>query len=76
MSIRKILVPLSGKDGDAIALDAAARLAAQFEAGIEGLHVSASSDAALTFLGDTASGAGIEDILDRIEEEAEKNART
>ena len=71
MSIRKILVPLSGNDGDALALDAATHLANKLGARIEGLHVQASGDAALPFLSDTASGAVIEEILDRIEAESE-----
>ena len=74
MSIRKILVPLAGNDGDALALDAATHLANKHGARIEGLHVQASGDAALPFLGDTASGAVIEEILDRIEAEAKSLA--
>ncbi len=74
MSIRKILVPASGEDGDAVALSAALKLAERFGAQIEALHVQASGDAALPFLGDTASGAVIEEIIDRIEEEAKKRA--
>ena len=74
MSIRKILVPVSGEDGDAVALSAALKLAERFGAQIEALHVQASGDAALPFLGDTASGAVIEEIIDRIEEEAKKRA--
>ena len=74
MSIRKILVPLAGNDGDALALDAATHLANKLGAQIEGLHVQTSGDAALPFLGDTTSGAVIEEILDRIEAESKSLA--
>ena len=75
MSIRKILVPLTGNNGDALALDAATYMANKLGARITGLHVRSSGDAALPFLGDTASGAVIEGIFDRIEAEAESLAK-
>lgn len=75
MSIRKILVPLTGNNGDALALDAATYMANKLGARITGLHVRSSGDAALPFLGDTASGAVIEEIFDRIEAEAESLAK-
>lgn len=75
MSIRKILVPLSGDSGDTIALDAAAMLASRHNGEIEALHVRASGQAALPFIGDTVSGAVIEEIIDRIEDESEQRAK-
>ena len=71
MSIRKILVPVNGDAADQTALDAAAGVAAQLSAHVSALHVKASGDAALPFMGDTVSGAVIDDIIDRIEIEAE-----
>lgn len=71
MSIRKILVPVNGDAGDKTALDAAAGVAAQMHARVCALHVKTSGDAALPFMGDTVSGAVIDDIIDRIEIEAE-----
>jgi nucleotide-binding universal stress UspA family protein len=75
MSIRKILVPLAGNDGDVLALDAATYIANKLGAQITGLHVRSSGDAAIPFLGVTASGAVIEEILDRIEAVPESLAK-
>lgn len=75
MSIKVILVPLSGLAGDRYALDAAAKLARRWDAHIDALHIRADGNAALPFLGDTASGALIEEIIDRIEKDAADRAR-
>lgn len=75
MSIKSILVPLTGLEADRHALDAAARLARRWDAHVDALHIRADGNAALPFLGDTASGALIEDIIDRIEKDATDRAK-
>jgi len=70
MSIRKILGPFTGNNGNALVLDAAIYMANKLVARITRLHMRSSGDAALPFLGDTASGVVIEEILDRIEAES------
>lgn len=75
MSIKSILVPLTGLDADRHALDAAAKLARRWDAHIDALHIRADGNAALPFLGDTASGALIEEIIDRIEKDASERAK-
>ena len=75
MSIKVILVPLTGLDSDGSALDAAAKLARRWDAHVDVLHIRSDGNAALPFLGDTASGALIEDIIDRIEKDAVARAK-
>lgn len=75
MSIQRILVPLRGDAQDVTALDIAYTLAGRFSSHVDALHVQAAGETALPFLGDTTSGAVIEEIIDRIEEEAEKRAQ-
>ena len=74
MTLKNILVPLMGNTQDTIALDAAGKLALRFGAHLEALHISSTGDAALPFLGESTSGAVIDEIISRIEAEAEANA--
>jgi len=74
MTLKNILVPLVGNAQDTIALDAAGKLALRFGAHLEALHISSTGDAALPFLGESTSGAVIDEIISRIEAEAEANA--
>lgn len=75
MSIKSILVPLTGLEADRRALEAAAKLARRWDAHIDVLHIRADGNAALPFLGETASGALIEEIIDRIEKDAAERAK-
>jgi len=71
MTLKSILVPMMGNAQDTIALDAAAALTLRFGAHLEALHISSTGDNALPFLGESTSGAVIEEIITRIESEAE-----
>jgi nucleotide-binding universal stress UspA family protein len=70
MSIRKLLVPVSGDDAARPALTAALRVATQFAAHVEGLHVRPDPQESVPLLGEGVSGAMIEDLMRLTEEEA------
>ena len=63
MTIKTLLVPIAGRDEDALALDAALTIARRFGAHIEVLHVAADPRDAVPFLGEGASGALIEQLM-------------
>lgn len=73
MTIRKILVPLTGIEPDRVALDAAFSVAGRFRAHVDGLFVRPDPRDAIPLVGEGMSGALIEDIMRTAEMEA--NAR-
>ncbi len=75
MSLRTILAPISGANGDKTALDAALAVARRFDAHIEVLHVSGDPRDAVPFLGEGASGALIEQIMDAAAKETKARAQ-
>lgn len=64
MAVRFILVPVTGGEGDAVVLDAAVALAERFGAHIEVLHPELDPRDAVPFLGEGASGALIQQIME------------
>ena len=70
MSIRKLLVPVSGDDAARPALTAALRVATRFAAHVEALHVRPDPQESVPLLGEGVSGAMIEDLMRLTEEEA------
>ncbi len=70
MSIRKLLVPVSGDDAARPALTAALRVARQFTAHVEALHVRPDPQDSVPLLGEGVSGAMVEDLMRLTEEEA------
>lgn len=64
MAIKVILVPVTGGDADASVLDAALTLAQRFAAHIEVLHAQLDPRDAVPFLGEGASGALIQQIME------------
>src|SRR5689334_6923396 len=63
MSIRKILVPLSGNPGDATILGTAMTVARNFEAQIVGMFTRPDPTDVLPYLGDGVSGQVIEEVM-------------
>lgn len=64
MSIKLILVPITGTDDDGVVLEAALSLATRFSAHIEVLHSQLDPRDAVPFLGEGASGALIQQIME------------
>jgi nucleotide-binding universal stress UspA family protein len=64
MAFKLILVPVTGGDGDIVVLDAALALAQRFTAHIEVLHGQLDPRDAVPFLGEGASGALIQQIME------------
>jgi nucleotide-binding universal stress UspA family protein len=64
MSIKLILVPIAGTDDDTVVLEAAQILAARFSAHMEVLHAQLDPRDAVPFLGEGASGALIQQIME------------
>ena len=70
MSIRTILVPITGTDAGHPAVDAAFRLAAQLGAHVEGLHARRNARDALAYIGEGMTGAMIEELITTAEQES------
>lgn len=68
MSVRKILVPLSGNPAEAVVLGTALTVARNFGAQVVGLFVRPDPAEALPYLGDGVSGQMIEDMLNTTKE--------
>lgn len=74
MSLRTLLVPLTGTDSDAAALRAALVAARPFSAHVQGLYVRIDARDAVPLLGDGMSGAVVEDIMRAAEADSEAHA--
>lgn len=74
MAVRIILAPVAGNDSDAAVLEAAVTLARQFKAHIEVLHAKGDPRDAVPFLGEGASGALIEQIMEAAQRDASEHA--
>jgi nucleotide-binding universal stress UspA family protein len=70
MTLRKILVPLTGGDRDAPALQTAFRVASAHSSYVEGLFVRPDPSEALPFMGEGVSGTVIQDIINSSKEAA------
>ncbi|HEX2116577.1 MAG TPA: universal stress protein [Alphaproteobacteria bacterium] len=64
MTIKLILVPVTGTDDDGVVLEAALTLASRFSAHMEVLHAQLDPRDAVPFLGEGASGALIQQIME------------
>lgn len=64
MTIKLILVPVTGTDDDGMVLEAALTLATRFSAHMEVLHAQLDPRDAVPFLGEGASGALIQQIME------------
>lgn len=69
MTIKTILVCVSGPDSGRTVLDAAARIAAMFGSHIEALHVRADPRGLVPYTGEGMDGSMIEEIMDVTERE-------
>jgi nucleotide-binding universal stress UspA family protein len=74
MAMRIILAPIAGNDSDAAVLEAALTVARRFEAHIEVLHAKGDPRDAVPFLGEGASGALIEQIMEAAQRDAGEHA--
>ena len=72
MTVRKILVPLSGEVTEAAVLGTAMTVAKRFGAQIVGLYVRPDPTEALPYLGDGVSGQVIEQLLQAAKQSADK----
>lgn len=72
MTVRKILVPLSGEATEAAVLGTAMTVAKRFGAQIVGLYVRPDPTEALPYLGDGVSGQVIEQLLQAAKESSDK----
>ena len=70
MSIRTILVPITGTDAGHPAVGGAFRLAAQLGAHVEGLHARRNARDALAYIGGGMTGAMIEELITTTEQES------
>ncbi len=70
MSLKTILVPLAGIDGDTVALSAALKVAREFDAHVDALFVSLDPRDAVPMLGEGMSGAMVEEIMRAAEGES------
>ncbi|MEH6526739.1 MAG: universal stress protein [Sneathiella sp.] len=80
MTIKSILVPLTGNDtkSDTVALERAFTLAAHFSAHVDALHISIDPRTAAAFVGEGMTSTMIESIIDMAEADGknrQKNAR-
>lgn len=71
MSIKTILVPLSGVDSDPVALSAAFTVAKMFDAHVDSLFVKLDPRDAVPMLGEGMSGAMVDEIMRAAESEAD-----
>ncbi|MDE1172576.1 MAG: universal stress protein [Parvibaculaceae bacterium] len=74
MSVRKILVPLAGREGDATVLGTALVVAKQFGAQLVALYVRLDPVEALPYLGDGVSGQVIDDLIKTARESANNSS--
>jgi nucleotide-binding universal stress UspA family protein len=74
MSIRKILVPVSGGESGARALEVAFALAATMGAHVLGLHVRVEPADAVPFVGEGMSGALVQELMELTERESAARA--
>ncbi|MBI3707252.1 MAG: universal stress protein [Proteobacteria bacterium] len=74
MSLKTILAPVSGGEGDAAVLAAAEALARRFGAHVVVLHAKGDARDAVPFLGEGASGALIEQIMVAAQRDADGRA--
>ena len=71
MSIKSILVPLSGADSDPVALSSALAVARAFEAHVDSLFVKLDPRDAVPMLGEGMSGAMVDEIMRAAETESD-----
>ncbi|HYG87724.1 MAG TPA: universal stress protein [Azospirillum sp.] len=76
MSIKTILVPLSGDDSDPVALSAAFTVARLFDAHVDSLFVKLDPRDAVPMLGEGMSGAMVDEIMRAAETEANSQLTT
>ena len=76
MSLKTILVPMSGTDSDPVALNAALQVARNFDAHVDALFVKLDPRDAVPMLGEGMSGAMVEEIMRSAEGEANSHLRT
>src|SRR5471030_2739478 len=74
MTIRTILVPLSGGSSKEGAIETACRLALRFRAHLEGLHVRADASDALPLLGQDISTPVAAELIELAQREGEHNS--
>lgn len=74
MAFKLILVPVTGGDGDTVVLDAALALAQRFASHIEALHARIDPRDAVPFLGEGASGALIQQIMEAAQRDSGNRA--
>ncbi|MFQ5959425.1 MAG: universal stress protein, partial [Alphaproteobacteria bacterium] len=70
MTIRKILVPVTGTDAGLASLDAAFHVGRHLEAHVEGLHAQRNARDALAYIGEGMTGAMIEELITTAEQES------
>ena len=70
MSLKTILVPLAGTDSDPVALNAALKVARDFDAHVDALFVKLDPRDAVPMLGEGMSGAMVEEIMRAAEGES------
>lgn len=70
MALKTILVPLAGTDGDTVALNAALKVARDFDAHVDALFVKLDPRDAVPMLGEGMSGAMVEEIMRAAEGES------
>lgn len=75
MSVRTILVPVTGTDAGLPSLEAAFMLAAHLGAHVEGLHARRNVRDALAYIGEGMTGAMIEELITTAEQESTANAQ-
>lgn len=76
MSLKTILVPLGGTDGDVVALKAALSVARDFDAHLDALFVKLDPRDAVPMLGEGMSGAMVDEIMRAAEGEANTHLLT
>jgi nucleotide-binding universal stress UspA family protein len=74
--LRKILVPVTGRDSDRAVLAMGFTVARIFDAHVEALHVSIDARDAIPMLGDGMSAALIEELMKAAEKDAAADAET
>ena len=75
MSVRTILVPVTGTDAGLPSLEAAFTLATHLGAHVEGLHARRNARDALAYIGEGMTGAMIEELITTAEQESTTNAQ-
>ncbi len=72
MTLRKILVPLTGGERDRTALSTALTIAAHHKSYVEGLFIRPDPSEALPFMGEGVSGTVIQDIINAAKDAADQ----